>query len=211
MSLQKLLIVFLLILTLTAYAQDHRHERFPPETYEREGRDEWQKPAEVVDALKLKPGDVVADIGAGSGYFTRRLASKVLPSGLVYAVDIDENMLRHIHKTIEKLNQRNIVPVLSATNDPMLAPGSIDLIFICNTYHHFTNRADYNKRLARVLKKGGRLVIVDYHKKQLPVGPPPDEKLAKEEVTKELTASGFKLVQDVTMLPYQYFLVYTLV
>jgi len=163
----------------------------------------------VVNALRLRPGSVVADIGAGSGYFTRRLAAKVLPGGMVYAVDIDENMLRHIHQTVEKQGLRNIVPVLSATNDPMLAPGSIDVIFICNTYHHFTNRADYNKRLARALKKGGRLVIVDYHKKQLPVGPPPDEKLSAEDVAKELSSAGFKLSQNQQLLPYQYFLVFT--
>jgi arsenite methyltransferase len=198
-----------LVLISIAYGQDHRHERFPPETYERAGRDEWQKPEQVVNALRLRPGSVVADIGAGSGYFTRRLAAKVLPGGIVYAVDIDENMLRHIHKTVEKQALRNIVPVLSATNDPMLAPGSVDVIFICNTYHHFTNRADYNKRLARALKKGGRLVIVDYHKKQLPVGPPPDEKLSAEDVAKELSSAGFKLSQNQQLLPYQYFLVFT--
>ena len=199
--------VFLLIVVASITAQDHRHQRVSPQAYERPGRDAWQKPQEVVDALKLKPRDVVADIGAGSGYFTRRFASQV-PEGIVYAVDIDEKMLQHIHQYVEKTNQRNIVTVLSPANDPMLAPGSVDLIFISNTYHHFTNRVDYNKRLARALRKGGRLVIVDYHKKQLPVGPPPDEKLAKEIVIKEISAAGFKLEQELTMLQHQYFLIF---
>jgi ubiquinone/menaquinone biosynthesis C-methylase UbiE len=202
-----LVVSFLLIVVSSGIGQDHRHQRVSPETYERPGRDAWQKPQEVVNALNLRPTDVVADIGAGSGYFTRRLASQV-PEGMVYAVDIDEKMLQHIHEHVEKTNQRNILTVLCPANDPMLAPASVDLIFISNTYHHFTNRIDYNKRLARALKKGGRLVIVDYHKRELPVGPPPAEKLAKEEVLKEITTAGFKLEQELTLLQHQYFLIF---
>lgn len=203
-----LLVLFALILDSTAFTQDHRHARANPETYERPGRDEWQKPGEVVNALKLKPSDSVADIGAGSGYFTRRLASKV-PNGIVYAVDIDENMLQHIHQYVEKQKQHNIVTVLCPANDPMLAPASVDVIFISNTYHHFSNRGDYNRRLARALKKGGRLAIVDYYKKALPVGPPPDEKLAKEVVIAEMKTAGFQLEQELPFLTYQYFLIFT--
>jgi arsenite methyltransferase len=201
------IVLFIWIVSGSVIAQDHRHQRVSPQSYERPGRDAWQKPQEVVDALKLKPRDIVADIGAGSGYFTRRFASQV-PEGIVYAVDIDEKMLQHIHQYVEKTNQRNIVTVLSPANDPMLAPGSVDLIFISNTYHHFANRVDYNKRLSRALKKGGRLVIVDYHKKQMPVGPPPDEKLAKEVVIQEISAAGFKAEQELTFLQHQYFLIF---
>lgn len=200
-------VLFLLHLAGWINGQDHRHQRVSPESYERPGRDAWQKPQQVVDALKLKDRDMVADIGAGSGYFTRRLASRV-PKGVVYAVDIDEKMLQYIHQYVEKTNQPNIVTVLCSMNDPMLASASVDLIFISNTYHHFTNRADYNKRLALALKKGGRLVIVDYHKKQLPVGPPLDEKLAKETVVKEISTAGFKLAEELTFLPHQYFLIF---
>jgi ubiquinone/menaquinone biosynthesis C-methylase UbiE len=203
----RVVILFFLIVAGSITGQDHRHERYSPETYERPGRDAWQKPKEVVDALKLQPADVVADIGAGSGYFTRRLATRV-PQGIVYAVDIDEKMLQHIHQYVEKQKQHNIVTVLSPVHDPMLAPGSTDVIFICNTYHHFTNRLDYNKRLARSLKKGGRLVIVDYYKKELPVGPPAAEKLGKEEVIQEISAASLKLEQQLTFLPHQYFLIF---
>jgi arsenite methyltransferase len=206
-TLSIVIVSFLLFIVASGSGQDHRHQRVSPESYERPGRDAWQKPLEVVNALKLRPIDVVADIGAGSGYFTRRFASQV-PEGIVYAIDIDEKMLQHIHEHVEKTNQRNIVTVLCPANDPMLAPASVDLIFIANTYHHFTNRIDYNKRLARALKKGGRLVIVDYHKRELPVGPPPAEKLAKEEVLKEITTAGFKLEQELTLLEHQYFLIF---
>jgi hypothetical protein len=98
--------------------------------------------------------------------------------------------------------------VLCPANDPMLAPASVDLIFISNTYHHFGNRKDYNVRLARALRKGGRVAIVDYHKKPLPVGPPPAEKLGKEEVIRELQGAGFRLQKEVTILPHQYFLIF---
>lgn len=208
---RRIAILILILLAFTSYesliAQDHRHVRTNPETYERPGRDEWQKPNDVVNALKLKATDLVADIGAGSGYFTRRLANKV-PQGIVYAVDIDEKMLQYIHQYVEKQRQHNIVTVLCPANDPMLASGSLDLIFISNTYHHFGNRGDYNKRLVRSLKKGGRLVIVDYYKKALPVGPPPAEKLAKEVVIEEIRTAGFRLEQDLSLLPYQYFLIF---
>ena len=204
---QILFTIFVLLTTLPAFSQDHRHVKVPPETYERPGRNEWQKPKEVVDALKLKPADSVADIGAGSGYFTRRLAEQV-PKGIVYAVDIDEKMLQYIHQHVEKTKHHNTVTVLCPANDPMLAPNSVDLIFISNTYHHFNNRADYNRRLARSLKKGGRIAIVDYHKKPLPVGPPPAEKLAKETVIQEMKAAGFQLQQDLDFLPYQFFLIF---
>jgi ubiquinone/menaquinone biosynthesis C-methylase UbiE len=208
--IQVFVLLLIILFQIPAIAQDHRHQRFGPEIYERPGRDEYQKPDEVVKALNLKPGDVVADIGAGSGYFTRRLAPQVLPGGLVYAVDIDERMLQYIHQEVEKRNLHNIVTVLSPAHDPMLAPVSVDMIFICNTYHHFTNRQDYNKRLVRALKKGGRLVIVDYYKKDMPVGPPPAEKLTKDEVIRELTAAGLKVKQDLNILPYQYFLIFQL-
>lgn len=182
--------------------------RLPPEYFESPGRAAWQKPDEIVAKLELKPGLVVGDIGAGSGYFTRRFARAVSPGGIVYAVDIDERMLRFLHAAIEKEDLHSIVPVLAATNDPMLPPGAIDLVFICDTYHHFTNRADYLARIRRSLKPGGRLVIVDIHKKPLPIhGPPIENRLAREVVIRETAAAGFALLQEFDFLPYQYFLV----
>ena len=196
-----------ILLFLPLAAQDHRDQKFPPETYERAGRDEYQMPDKVVQALKLKPTDAVADIGAGSGYFTRRLAAAV-PRGVVFAVDVDEAMLRHIHHYVEQQKQFNIVPVLSSFDDPMLPSDSVDVVFICNTNHHFKNRLTYYQRIGRILKKGGRLVIVDYEQKPIPVGPPADEKLSKEVVLKEAKASGFELAEELKFLPYQYYLIF---
>lgn len=206
--------VLLFVLACVASAQEHEKakkmgEGFRPDAFEKADREEWQKPDEVVAKLNLKPGDVAADVGAGSGYFTRRFARAVEPNGVAYAVDIDEKMLRFIHERAEQDNQRNIVTVLCPTNDPMLAPNSTDVIFFCNTIHHISNRADYYKRIQRCLKPGGRLVNVDFHKRELPVGPPIQEKIAKEDMIKEATDSGFKLAEDIDLLPHQYFLVFT--
>jgi ubiquinone/menaquinone biosynthesis C-methylase UbiE len=185
------------------------HEDFSPEQFERPERDKYQKPDEVVNALGLKAGEIVADIGAGSGYFSRRFAKAVTPGGFVYAIDIDPEMLQYIQKRAKKESQPNLVTVLCAMDDPMLAPDSVHLIFICNTIHHITGRPEYYQKLMRSLKPGGRLVIVDYHKRELPVGPPVGIKISEEDMKKEITAAGFKLSQDLDLLPYQYFLIFS--
>ncbi|MEW6363654.1 MAG: methyltransferase domain-containing protein [Acidobacteriota bacterium] len=200
----------LLCVSITAAASAEAQERqFQPEYFEKPERAAWQKPDEVVSKLNLKAGDAVADIGAGSGYFSRRFAGAVGGGGVVYAADIDPSMLRYIQKGAEREGIRNIVTVLCAPNDPMLAPGTVDLVFICDTIHHITNRGDYYGRLRRCLKPGGRIAIVDFEKKPLPVNAPPmNTRISKEELTKELAAAGFALSEDLHLLPYQYFLVF---
>jgi arsenite methyltransferase len=162
-------------------------------------RDAWQKPHDVVMALDLKPADTVADIGAGSGYFSRRFA---LHAGRVYAVDIDEKLLAAVRAKAPA----NLTTIVATPDDPHLPPQSIDLIFFCDVLHHIQNRPAYYPKLAKALKPGGRVVVVDFHKKPLPVGPPPSMKLSGREVIAEFQKAGFALSKRLDSLPYQYFL-----
>lgn len=184
--------------------QKHHPPRNPEEyakILENPQRDAWQKPHDVIQALKLRPDEVIADIGAGSGYFARRFAHHVKQ---VYAVDIDAKLLA----IIAKHGAANIKNVLASPDNPRLADASIDTVFICDVLHHIDNRPAYYAKLTKALKPGGRIVIVDFFKKPLPVGPPPAMKLSEEEVTAELKAAGYKVAEAHTFLPHQYFLVF---
>jgi predicted amidohydrolase YtcJ/ubiquinone/menaquinone biosynthesis C-methylase UbiE len=202
--------LFLLVLAAALGAQ-HRQHHVPKsaEEYvkilEDPSREAWQKPHEVVMALDLKPSDTVADIGAGSGYFAVRFArhaSKVL------AVDIDPKLLEILTKRAGELKLANLETVVGAGDDPHLQAESVDVIFICDVIHHIEKRNAYYQLLARALKPGGRLVIVDFHKKPLPVGPEPEMKIAREALIAEVRAAGFRLAKKHAFLPYQYFLVF---
>lgn len=162
-------------------------------------REAWQKPHDVVSALKLKPSDVVADIGAGPGYFSRRLAHH---AAKVFAVDIDKKLLEMGAKDAPA----NLQTVLATPEDPKLAPASVDVVFICDVLHHIENRPAYYAKLKQALKPGGRIVNIDFHKKDLPVGPPASMKLSDDQVIGEFKAAGFHLARRHDFLPYQYFL-----
>jgi len=171
-------------------------------------RDEWQRPDQVVYSLDLKAGEDVADLGAGSGYFTLRLAREVGPTGKVYAVDLDPERLAHIEQRAQQEKLDNIQTILGDPNDPKLGSASVDLIFICNTLHHINDRARYYPLLLRALRLGGRLVNIDFHKRKLPVGPPVEMKIEKKACIKELEAAGFRFLREFDILKYQYFLVF---
>lgn len=176
--------------------------------FESPERDRRQKPDEVVAALKLAEGARVADIGAGTGYFTRRFARAVGSSGVVYAVDLEPNMLRYIAKRARGEGLKNVVPVLATTDSPMLAPRSVDVIFICDTVHHIENRGAYYQLLREDLRAGGRLVIVDFKKDAgVQDGPPPEMRLDRAELLGELSRAGFSLTEEYDFLPDQYFVV----
>jgi arsenite methyltransferase len=169
-------------------------------------RDAEQKPDEVLRALKLKEGASIADIGAGSGYFSLRFAQSVGAGGRVYAVDINSDMILYMNRRIRDAKLKNVVTVLSDPGDPLLQDNSIDMFFVCNTWHHVSDKPGYLALMKKMLRPGGRIVIVDYKKEALPVGPPPEMKLARDEVLKEMQAAGFKLAAEHSFLPYQYFL-----
>ena len=171
-------------------------------------RDAYQKPMEVINALNLKDGDVIADIGAGSGYFSFRFAHQVGEKGKDYSVDISPDMILYMNRRVRDLKVKNVVTVLAAADDPLLADASIDRFFICDTWHHIEKQTEYLARLKRMLKPGGQIVMVDFQKRDLPVGPPASMKIAREDLVRQMEAAGFSLINEHTFLPYQYFLVF---
>jgi ubiquinone/menaquinone biosynthesis C-methylase UbiE len=171
-------------------------------------RDEYQKPHEVITALGLKPGEAIADIGAGSGYFTFRLAHHVGDAGRVYAVDVSPDMIVHINRRIRDLGAKNVVSILCAPDDPLLADASIDRFFICDTWHHIEDHPRYLALMKKMLRPGGQVVMIDFKKAQTPVGPPMEMRISRDDLLKEMEANGFKLAAEHIFLPYQYFLVF---
>lgn len=200
-------------LLLTAFAvaalcQERHQKHHPPRSAEEYAkvlenpeRDKWQKPHEVIQALKLRPEEVVADIGAGSGYFTRRFAHH---AGTVLAVDIDAKLLG----MIEKSGAKNVKTVLASADDPKLPAGGVDTVFICDVLHHIEGRPAYFEKLKKALKPGGRVVNIDFHKRELPVGPGVAMKIDEKDVVREFEAAGFVKAESFEFLPYQYFLVF---
>lgn len=174
--------------------------------YVQSGRDEWQKPDEVVKSLNLKPGDVIADIGAGDGYFTRRFAEAVSPGGKALGVEISASKVESMARDADRLGLDSYEAILVKSDDPELEPGSVDVVFLCNAYHHLRNRVDYFKTASSGLKKNGRVVIVDFYKKEMPVGPPPGHNVSRKVVLEEMEAAGYKLLDEKDFLQYQYYL-----
>ncbi len=197
---------FVLTFASMALAAQTAHQHHPPrdaaeyaKILEDPKRDSWQLPHVVVTQLGLKPDEVVADIGSGTGYFARRFAKH---AGKVYAVDIDERLLTISRKDAPV----NLETVLAAPDDPKLPAGGVDTVFFCDVLHHVENRPAYYRKLSKALKPGGRVVIVDFRKKPLPIGPPEGMKLAEADVVAEFKAAGFRLSRMLEVLPYQYFL-----
>jgi cyclopropane fatty-acyl-phospholipid synthase-like methyltransferase len=170
-------------------------------------RDAYQKPHEVIEALALKQGEVIADIGAGSGYFALRVAHHVGQDGHVYAVDISPDMIRYLNQRVRDARLLNVSTVLALPNDPLL-PQPVDRFLIVDVWHHIEDHAGYLALMKKLLKPGGQIVMIDFQKRDLPVGPPAAMKIAREELLEEMEEHGFRLVQEHTFLPYQYFLVF---
>lgn len=170
-------------------------------------RDRWQQPEVVIHSLSLQPGNHVADIGAGGGYFTFRLADAVGPTGKVYAVDIDEGNLTYIANQAAKRGYRNVETILAKPEDPLLPTTGVDLIFTCNTYHHLTDRTNYFQSAARYLRLGGQTAVIDLAGKSwlfrfLGHWTP------KETSRREMEAAGYTLANDFDFLTRQTFQVF---
>lgn len=199
---------------LAASAQDNLQQRTTRKPYspsriekglESPQREQWQQPDRVVAALGLQQGDVVADVGAGSGYFTFRLAKVVGSGGKVYAVDIQEEMLAYIRAKMQKTGITNIVPVSSAPIDPMLPAASCNSILLVNTYHELVDPVALMKNLRQALKPGGTIAILNWNesvtRKKLYV--------PMDLVVEQMKLAGFRLSKSHDFLERQYFLVFS--
>jgi cyclopropane fatty-acyl-phospholipid synthase-like methyltransferase len=184
-----------------SFADVERYAR----SFDDPARDAWQMPERVIEALDLKPDQVVADIGAGTGYFTVRLArSQAAPK--VLAADIETGMVEYIRQRAAKEGLKNIVAVKAAADRTNL-PEPVDVALIVDTYHHIGSRVAYFTALKSLLKPGGRLAIVDF-RKDSPEGPPVHFRFTPEQITSELAQAGFTLQSQHDFLPHQMFLVY---
>jgi len=174
--------------------------------FESPQRKKWQKPDLVVRKMNIKPGDRIADIGAGSGYFTRRFARIVGPKGLALGLDTEINMVRYMKRDIKKLKMKQYQVKKVGYNGHELKSNTFNIVFMCNVYHHISGRIQYFKRVSKSLKSTGRLVIVDFYKRKSPMGPPIHHRIRAEKVIKELKEAGFILIKQENFLPYQYYL-----
>jgi SAM-dependent methyltransferase len=178
---------------------------------ERPNREEVQKSPEIMKALAFKPGERVADIGAGTGYFTIPVAKAVGPTGHVSAIDISPEMLEFLDLRIKAHKLDNVELSRVTPDDPQLAPGSVDTILMVDSIHYVKDRTTYAGKLRAGLAPGGRLVIIDYRPKPIserPWGPPPEQQFPRETLDAEMAAAGFKVVAAHDFLPEQFFVVY---
>ncbi len=175
---------------------------------ERKSREEEEKPVLLIKALKLKPGDNVADIGCGSGYFTRRLAKEIGPKGTVYAVDIQPEMLTILKAKMAEAGQDNYQPVLGTIEDPKLPESAIDLALFVDVYHEFSHPYEMIKNICKGMKKGGRIVWVEYRKEDPKVKILPLHKMSEEQVKKEAALHPLEYVETIGVLPQQHIIIF---
>ena len=171
------------------------------------GRAKWQKPERVLRALGARRGQVVADIGAGPGFWTLPLARRVGPAGHVFALDPEPAALDVLRRRLANARVRNVTPVLNDDRAPMLPDRACDLAVIVNVYHHFAEPAAFLKRVARCLKPGGRLVNIDWADRDTPKGPPAHRRIPPAVFLKDARRAGLVFVKAHHFLPYQYFVV----
>ena len=210
-----LLVAFCTFLAGPAMAHNQHQHRRPHdiaqylEHLDGQERDRSQKPAEVVEALALKPGLAVADLGSGSGYFTRRFIEAVTETGTVYAVDVEPEMLKYTEESIVHMHRPYTAEfILARPDSPKLPYASIDLLFVCNTYHHLDERTKYFSDTRSALKPGGRIAIIDFYhdERSGELGFSKQHLVRRETVLEEMAAAGYALTREHTFLPRQYFL-----
>ena len=200
-----------------AHGHDHGHGPYDrhrnPEDFDRymgklenPEREAWQKPDRVVELLGLEPGDVACDVGAGPGYLALRMARVVGPTGAVYAIDVDPRMIEAISRRLAAAGIENVHPILSDARRGALPPRRCRVILVVNAFHHFPDGAAYLRKLGGRLAPGGRIVIVDFHRRKLPVGPPVGHKVSRTDVAAAANRAGLEVARERRFLPYQYFL-----
>ena len=204
--------VIFFCLTAMTFAQSphtHQHSFSGAEqwatVFDDPNRDRWQKPHDVIQALAINADAAVADIGAGTGYFSIRLAHMV-PRGTVYGVDAEPEMVRYLSERAKKLGLRNLFVLESKADAPQL-PTKVDLVLFVDVYHHLENRSIYMKKIRDSLKPRGRIAVIDF-KLDSPLGPPKHARLSTEQVKAEMKSAGFSLIEEHNFLPNQFFLIF---
>ncbi len=176
---------------------------------DREERDIEEAPDKALDALDLRPGNIVADIGAGSGYMTVRMADRVGAEGRVYAEDIQPEMIELLRQRLRREKVTNVVPVLGTYDDPKLPPDTIDLMLLVDVYHEFSEPVKMLAGLRAALKSGGRLVLLEYRKEDPTIPIRLEHKMTVAEAKMEVEAAGFALTKVDERLPRQHILIFT--
>jgi ubiquinone/menaquinone biosynthesis C-methylase UbiE len=193
-------------------ATDRTRRLFPPEelgTLEGPDRDSWQKPDQVMDALRIGEGSVVTDLGAGGGWFTVRLARRVGPNGIVFAQDVQPQMLDSIRRRVDREGFRNVRYVRGEPTDPKLrADTPLDAVLIVDAYHEFSDPISLLRGLRAAIKPSGRIGIVNFTMDGGGPGPPASERVPAERVIEQAAAAGLTLVTRETFLEFQYFLIF---
>jgi len=213
----KLILVGMVLATLSAspHAQTQQqggiHRLFPPSDLgllDAPDRDLWQRPDQIMDAMGIADASVVADIGAGSGWFTIRLARRVGPRGLVYAEDVQKEMMTALQRRVSREGLGNVRTVLGLNNDPKLPPNSCDAVLVVDAYHEIEDRVSMLSSIARALKPQGRIGVVDFKLDGTGPGPSAEERVSPDVVVKDAEKAGLRLIRQEPFLQYQYFLIF---
>jgi ubiquinone/menaquinone biosynthesis C-methylase UbiE len=174
------------------------------EWLDREEREREEQPEKAIAQLNLKPGMMVGDVGAGTGYYSIRMAKLIAPSGVVYANDIQPGMLEKLHERAAAANVANIVTVLGSEADPKLPEGKLDLVIMVDVYHELSRPQRMLEEIRGSLKPGGRLVLLEYRKEDPSVPIRSEHKMSVDEVKAEVTPEGFRFEKVVDKLPWQH-------
>jgi len=191
--------------------QDQHPRLFPPQDLgllEAPDRDEWQRPQQILDALGVADASVVADVGAGSGWFTVRLARRVGPNGRVYAQDVQPEMLAAITRRVQREGLTNVEPKKGSGSNPGLAAACCDAVLLVGVVHEIEDRVTLFRNLGRALKPGGRIGVVDFRPGDSGPGPAAAERVPAETIEREAAGAGLRLLRAETFLPFQYFLIF---
>jgi len=209
---RRLAAAIVIALAACASAASAQHARlFPPQDLgllEGSDRDAWQRPDQIMDALQIGEGSVVADLGAGGGWFTVRLSRQVGPNGHVYAEDIQPQMIKAIERRMEREGRRNVTPLLGTADDPQLPAAKMDVVLIVDAYHEIERPVALLANVVKSLKPGGVVAIINFKKDGGGPGPSIDERVGPEEVVANARAAGLELRKREDFLRYQYMLTF---
>lgn len=171
---------------------------------DREDRVREEQPERALAELNLRPGLMVADVGAGTGFYTLRLAKAVAPNGMVFAGDIQPGMLERLKANADAQHITNILPILGTESDPRLPQGKLDMVLLVDVYHEFSRPQRMLDRIRESLKADGRLILLEFRKEDASVPIRPEHKMSVEEVRAEVTPEGYQFEKVVDTLPWQH-------